>query len=325
MFSVVIPLYNKEKYILRAVESVLSQSFTDFELIIVDDGSVDDSLETIKSISDSRIRIIKQANQGVGSARNKGMAEAKYDWIALLDADDAWSMNHLNELTKIINIFPSVGMVANKFLAINTNIKPPTINEDEPSNIRFVDYFLEASKNMNIVWSSAVAISKEAFNNVGGFSDEKMGEDLKYWAKIALSYPVATSDKVTSYYFRGTNGVTESDAVVNKKHEHITSLRGISPSVDMLIGKAIEDPTILKKNNIRKYINSRVYNAVVAAIFREDFAIGKSYAKLALPQQETRYIFLKLYQITPVLVLRKVKAEYSRYKMKKTDSVSKKS
>lgn len=314
MFSVVIPLYNKEKYILRAVESVLSQSFTDFELIIVDDGSVDDSLKAIENILDSRIRIIKQTNQGVGSARNKGMTEAKYDWIALLDADDAWSTNHLNELAKIINISPSVGMVANKFLEINTKLKPPTINEDEPNNIRFVDYFLEASKDMNIVWSSAVAISKEAFNNVGGFSDEKMGEDLKYWAKIALAYPVAVSDRVTAYYFRGTNGVTESDAVVNKKHEHIASLRGISPSVDMLIERAIEDPTILKKDNIKTYINSRVYNAVVGAIFREDFAIGKSYAKLALPQQEARYLFLKLYQIAPTLMLRAAKVRYDKHK-----------
>ena len=79
MFSVVIPLYNKEEYILRTVESVLSQSFVDFELIIVDDGSVDSSLEVIKNISDSRIRIIQQANQGVGPARITGMAEAKYD------------------------------------------------------------------------------------------------------------------------------------------------------------------------------------------------------------------------------------------------------
>lgn len=314
MFSVVIPLYNKEKYILRTVESVLSQSFTNFELIIVDDGSVDDSLEAIKGISDSRIRIIKQANQGVGSARNKGMAEARYDWIALIDADDAWSIDHLNELAKIIHTSSSLGMVATKFLAINTNLNPPATNEDEPNNISFIDYFLEASKNLNIVCSSSVAISKKAFNDVGGFGNKKMGEDLEYWAKIALSYPVATSNKVTSYYFRGTNGITESEAVLNVKHQHISSLRDISPSVNMLIEEAVVNPGILKKNNVRTYINSRVYSAVVAAIFREDFAIGKSYAKLALPQQEARYLFLKLYQITPTLMLRTAKAKYDKRK-----------
>jgi len=81
MFSVVIPLYNKEKYILRAVESVLSQDFKNFELIVVDDGSVDNSLISIKNISDSRVRVIKQTNQGVGSARNKGMTEANNEWM----------------------------------------------------------------------------------------------------------------------------------------------------------------------------------------------------------------------------------------------------
>lgn len=316
MFSVVIPLYNKEKYILRTIESVLSQSFADFELIIVDDGSVDKSLDVIKNILDPRIKVIQQANQGEGPARNTGMAEARYDWIALLDADDAWSINHLNELNKIIHSAPSLGMVATRHLELNTDQNPPATSEDKPSNIRIVDYFLEASKDSTIVCSSSVAINKKAFDHIGGFNDEKMGEDLKYWAKVALSYPVAISDKETCYYFKGTGGITESDAVVNEKHKHITSLRGISPSVDMLIEKAIEDPAILKKSNIRAYINSRVYNAVVAAIIREDFAIGKSYAKLALPQQGTKYLFLKTYQVTPTLILKIAKTRYEKHKKK---------
>jgi len=314
MFSIVIPLYNKEKYISRAIESVLSQSFKDFELIIVDDGSTDNSLEVVKNFTDSRIRIVEQTNQGVGFARNRGMTEAKYDWIALLDADDAWSIHHLNELAEIIDAFPSTGMVSNKIIYVDTNQKPTATNEDESGNIRLIDYFLEAAKDVTIVWSSSVAISKEAFINVGGFSDEKMGEDLKYWAKIALSYPVAISDKVTSYYFRGTNGVTESEAVINKQYQPISSLRGVSPSVDMLIEKSIEDPTILGKNNIKTYINGRVYNFVIRATFREDFTVAKSYAKLALPQKEARYMLLKLYQITPTLVLRPTKNGYIKFK-----------
>lgn len=166
MFSVVIPLFNKEKYISRAIESVLSQSFKDFELIIVDDGSVDNSLEIVKNVTDPRVRIIEQTNQGVGFARNKGMSASRYDWIALLDADDAWSVDHLDELAKIINTFPSLGMVATDYLKVNTNLKPPAINQDKPSNIRLIDYFLEASKKQSKVWSSSVAISKEAFDDI---------------------------------------------------------------------------------------------------------------------------------------------------------------
>ena len=82
----------------------------------------------------------------------------------------------------------------------------------------------------------------------------------------------------------------------------------------MLIEEAIENPTILKKDNIRTYINSRVYSGVVGATFGENFALGKTYAKLALPQKRTRYIFLKLYQITPTLILRATKARYDKNK-----------
>lgn len=334
MFSVVIPLYNKEKYVLRAVKSVLAQNFTDFELIIVDDGSVDGSLEVVKGISDSKVRIIQQANQGVGSARNKGMAEAKYDWIALLDADDAWSIEHLSELAKIISTFSSVGMVATKAVKINTNLTPSANEEAKPGNIRLVDYFLEASKKRSLVCSSSVAISKKAFDSIGGFSDKKRGEDLEYWVKIALAYPVATSDKVTAYYFRGTGGVTETKDESKEKRQHISSLQDLSPQVKVILEKAIENPNILKENGIRRYINRKVFNAVIAATLSEDFSIAKGYAKLALPQPEPSFIFLKLYQTTPNLIfrkikagsaLRKVKAEYSRRKTKKMDTLSKKS
>lgn len=306
MFSVVIPLYNKEKYILRTVESVLSQSFVDFELIIVDDGSVDSSLDVVKNISDPRIRIIQQNNQGEGPARNTGMAEAKYDWIALLDADDAWFINHLSELAKIINTSSSLGMAATRFLEVDTNLYKITNSEDEPSNIRCIDYFLEASKEIGIVWSSSVAISKEAFNSVGGFSDAKMGADLEYWARVALSYPVAISDKITCYYFRGTGGIMESGSVAARKESDIKSLKDLSPSVNMLVEKATENPTILKRNNIKRYINSRLFNGVKGSVFKQNIRRAKSLSGLALPQSNTTFIFLFVFTITPNAMLNNI-------------------
>lgn len=317
MFSVVIPLYNKEKYILRAVESVLSQSFVNFELIIVDDGSIDNSLTAIESITDSRVRIVKQTNQGVGSARNKGIAEAKYDWVALLDADDIWASNHLHELIKIIQISSSLGMVATKFLDLHTDTSTPSIDENKPSNIRIVDYFLEASKETMIVHSSTVAISKKVFYNIGGFSNSKIGEDLEYWAKVALHYPVATSDRVTAFYCKGTNGAMETFLNSKQKYQKITSLREMSPALDMLIDEASKNPSILKEKNKRKYVNSRILIEVKEAIFREDFSIGKSYAKLALPQPDTKYLFLTMYRIIPNSVLRRIKDRYEKARINK--------
>ena len=92
MFSIIIPLYNKEKYIVNTIKSVLNQSFSKFEVIVVDDGSSDNGVNAVKKIDDSRIKIITQKNQGVSAARNNGIKNAKYEYIAFLDADDLWKV-----------------------------------------------------------------------------------------------------------------------------------------------------------------------------------------------------------------------------------------
>lgn len=103
MFSVIIPLYNKESQIKKTLESVLNQTFKDFEIVIVNDGSIDKSIEVVESFDDNRIRIINQNNSGVSQARNRGIIEANRKWIAFLDADDLWKPNKLEKYSKIIN------------------------------------------------------------------------------------------------------------------------------------------------------------------------------------------------------------------------------
>ena len=99
-FSIVIPLYNKENYIEKTLQSVFNQSYSNYEVIIVNDGSTDKSIDVVNQFSNKNIKIINQTNQGASSARNRGIAEASNQWIALLDADDIWLKNHLKELER---------------------------------------------------------------------------------------------------------------------------------------------------------------------------------------------------------------------------------
>ena len=102
--SVIIPTYNRAQVIQRAVDSVLSQTFRDFELLIIDDGSTDDSLNVLQSLAhnDKRMRVVTQSNQGAGPARNRGLDIARGEYIAFLDADDTWDVKNIEKLHKTL-------------------------------------------------------------------------------------------------------------------------------------------------------------------------------------------------------------------------------
>ena len=100
-YSVVIPLYNKEHYIAGTLRSVLTQTFPDYEVIVVDDGSTDHSLQACKTVQSDKIRIVQQANQGVSAARNKGIELAAGEYICFLDADDTWHPDYLQNIETI--------------------------------------------------------------------------------------------------------------------------------------------------------------------------------------------------------------------------------
>ena len=102
MISVVIPLYNKEKSIAQTLECVLNQTYKDFEVIVVDDGSKDNSAAIVAQFTDTRIHLIRQENGGVSAARNRGIEEAQGKYVAFLDADDVWLTDHLESLVNLI-------------------------------------------------------------------------------------------------------------------------------------------------------------------------------------------------------------------------------
>lgn len=120
MFSVVLPLYNKATYIAFTLHSVQAQSWADFEVVVVDDGSTDSGPDIVQNIAnhDSRVRLIRQANAGVSAARNAGIAAATGSWVAFLDADDWWHPDYLSQQARAIDAFPRVDVVATKLRKI---------------------------------------------------------------------------------------------------------------------------------------------------------------------------------------------------------------
>lgn len=204
--SIVIPLYNKEKEIQNTLESVLQQSFPDFEVLVVNDGSTDSSESKVLAFSDKRIKYIKTENGGVSKARNIGIELATSPLVAFIDADDLWLVNHLDNLMTLHKDFPEAGLLIKnyKFVYAGNHQVQPVFNGIDSNNFRgIVDDFFYASLNFRMAWTSAVAVPKAVFKQVGVFDEEitlGAGEDTDMWIRIALKYPVAFDSKISALY-----------------------------------------------------------------------------------------------------------------------------
>ncbi|APY10094.1 hypothetical protein BWZ22_02075 [Seonamhaeicola sp. S2-3] len=203
-FSVVIPLYNKENFIEDTVNSVLNQSFKDFEVIIVNDGSTDESVLKANRFKDQRICVYNQENAGASAARNKGIALAKGSLIAFLDADDLWLPNHLKILKNLYNDFPNCGLYCSRYktkISRNKIIKNDLTNCVEDNYKGIVADFFKASLKNRIAHTSALAIPKHILSKYGVFDvNISSGQDLDLWIRIAAHCNVAISNEITSIY-----------------------------------------------------------------------------------------------------------------------------
>jgi glycosyltransferase involved in cell wall biosynthesis len=203
MFSVVIPLYNKELSIKNTIDSVLSQACQDFEIVVVNDGSTDASVKVVESINDNRIRLVHQENRGVSAARNKGIKEAKFEWIAFLDGDDIWFPTHLSEIEKMIVQYPSNKVFSTSF-EYSDNRK--LFKHKRDCNIFEVkNYFKEALKE-KLMWTSIVVVNKSCFINTTAFNEKlNRGEDLDLWARLTSKYTLVKNNTVTAVYYVDDN------------------------------------------------------------------------------------------------------------------------
>lgn len=216
-FSVIISLYNKEEFIENTVKSVLNQTFTDFEIIVVNDGSTDQSEAKVLTFQDTRIKFFNKTNGGVSSARNFGIEKSTSNYICFLDADDYWYPDFLNNFYKTISQ-NSEQKVFSCAIEIQTSktISPAIYSINSEKNTQLVNYF-EASLKQSILFTSAVAIHKTVFEKVGIF-DEKMktGEDTDLWIRIGLHYPILFMNSILVRYNYDEKGLSRQIKDFNK-------------------------------------------------------------------------------------------------------------
>lgn len=255
MFSIIIPLYNKSIFIEKCLNSVLAQSFTGYEIIVVNDGSTDGGEEVVRKVMEGKgfivqgsevqgsrfkvqssgfsedpetrnpkpetrnpfnftnfinssepetqLTLISQPNSGVSTARNNGVKAANFDYIAFLDADDWWEPDFLQEMVILIHNYPEAGIYGSSYNIIKNGKKqaaPVGVSADIKAGI--INYCkVYASTLCMPLWTGAVVMKKEIFNELQGFKPNlKLGEDFDLWIRAALKYPLAFLNKPLANY-----------------------------------------------------------------------------------------------------------------------------
>ena len=287
-FSVVIPLYNKQNSIATTLQSVLAQTYTNYEIIVVDDGSTDDSAriaeEYIREVKGERLKVkgaenskaetnayylssinyklIRKANGGVSSARNRGIQEAKYDYIALLDGDDLWDEYYLEEQVRLIQDFPEAKMWGVNYADINKGKIIPYQQGVSDDFRGYVEKYFETSHG-DLFCSSSVVLTKDVVKKVG-LQDERMAysEDLDLWYRVILHEKVVFYNKVLAYYNKDAE---------NRAEQNFDAHFDIKKRMEYYVDKYV--PFFAKNQSFARFISLRV----AWLILQGDYYFGNKY------------------------------------------------
>lgn len=215
MISIILPVYNQGKYISKALKSILSQTFSDYEVIIINDGSTDDISEKINHflyqleqsaetmVLVKRFKYYSQLNQGVSIARNNGVKKASFKLIAFLDADDWWEPDYLQNMLTLINQYPDAGIYGCGYYKVkHGKYFPAQIGVEKNFIEGEINYFQVYAKTLWMpLWTGATIVKKSIFFEFNGFNPKlKLGEDFFLWSLVASKYPVVFLNKQLSYY-----------------------------------------------------------------------------------------------------------------------------
>jgi glycosyltransferase involved in cell wall biosynthesis len=218
--SVIIPTYNRADFLPQTIQSVLDQTFHDFEILIIDDGSTDDTEHVVRRIDDSRVIYVRQGHSGLPSvARNTGLHHARGDYIAFLDSDDLWLSEKLALQVQYMDSHPEVGLSYTdtyRFTADPEQYDPRPVLRSETAHSGHVFALLYGQQ---VIPNLTVVIRSSVVEQVGMFDEDarlKANEDYEYWLRIAHQYPVGYLDKPLALYRQHPEGISKAAVATNQ-------------------------------------------------------------------------------------------------------------
>lgn len=227
-FSVIMPLYNKAPYVEKAIRSVLTQTYADYELMIVDDGSTDGSAEVAEKtiVEHSQCKMIIQENAGVSVARNNGVAASQGEYLCFLDADDWWETTFLEAMSKLIVDFPEAGIYGTNYTIVNETKRKTRVagvGVEEGFVKGYINYCQVYAKTLVMpLWTGAVCMSRRIFDEFGGFPKGiKLGEDFLLWIRVVLKYKVAFLNEPLAYYNQDVEVANRGVGKLYNPQEHM--------------------------------------------------------------------------------------------------------
>lgn len=251
-FAVVVPLYNKAPYIRKALRSVFDQTFGDWELVVVDDGSTDGSAgtarECIMSFPDSsKCRLIPETNSGVGAARNNGVAASAGEYLCFLDADDWWDEHFLERMNSLIEEYPEAGIYGTSYYLVkNGRRRVAPIALDRGFTKGFINYCEVYSRFLCMpLCTGSVALKRCVFDEMNGFKTNlRLGEDFDLWIRVALNHRVAFLNEQLFYYNqdvelknRATRRLHEPQHHILFNLDYLEPVEAVNPDYKRLVDK----------------------------------------------------------------------------------------
>ena len=280
-FSVVIPLFNKEEFIKDSLNSVLFQTYKDFEIIIVNDCSTDSSLNIVKQFTDNRIKIIEHPkNKGLSASRNTGIKIANADYIAFLDADDLWKPDFLEKIDFLIESYPQASLFATKYevLLKNNQILEHQFRIKDFNEHGIIPNFFENNLNQSIFYPSCLCVYKKVFESIGYYNESiNYSEDVDFNIRSQANFKFAYLNEALVTYLRvSENQITQGG----------------------LIGKTIPDYDFYEekfkgRKDIKKYLDfQRFVKAKQCKLSGETVRYHKLESKIDFKNLSTKQIFL---------------------------------